>query len=148
MMQTVQLSITDALYAASLREALSRNCAWHVESVERPDPSCHGVMVVDQDTFERLSLPLSNPERIVLISRKEPGLLAEAWEAGIVSVVSPEDPINTALLAVMAAGLRADRPHAARQSHAPSAISPSAETAPASIAPENRISGPKRCKIP
>ena len=99
MMQTVQLSITDALYAASLREALSRNCAWHVESVERPDPSRHGVMVVDQGTFERLPLPLSNPERIVLISRKEPGLLAEAWEAGIVSVVSPEDPINTALLA-------------------------------------------------
>jgi hypothetical protein len=148
MMQTVQLSITDALYAASLREALSRNCAWHVESVERPDPSCHGVMVVDQDTFERLSLPLSNPERIVLISRKEPGLLAEAWEAGIVSVVSREDPLNTVLLAIMAAGLRVDKSRATCQSHAPTTISPSVETVPASIAPQNRISGPKRCKVP
>ena len=148
MMQTVQLSITDALYAASLREALSRNCAWHVESVERPDPSRHGVMVVDQGAFERLPLPLSNPERIVLISRQEPGLLAEAWEAGIVSVVSQEDPLNTVLLAIMAAGLRAGKPRAVGESHAPSAISPRVETAPASIAPQNRISGRKRCKVP
>ena len=148
MMQTVQLSITDVAFAASVREALSRTCAWHVESVEQPDPSRHGVMVVDQGAFERLPLPLSNPERIVLISRKDPGLLAEAWEAGIVSVLSEEDPINTVLLAIMAAGLRVEKPHAGSVVHPPSAISPSIETSPASIAPQNRSSGPKRCKIP
>ena len=39
MMQTVQLSIADGRYAATVREALARSCAWHVESVERPDLS-------------------------------------------------------------------------------------------------------------
>lgn len=146
-MQTVQLSITDAGYAASVREALSRTCAWHVESLERPDPSRNGVMVVDQNVFERLPLPLSNPERIVLISRKDPTLLAEAWDAGIVSVVSDQDPINTILLAIMAAALRVDKPHLGSDLHASSAISPSTDASSESIPPQNRISGPKRCKI-
>jgi len=142
MMQTVQLAIANGAYAASVREALSRSCAWHVEAVERPDPSQHCVMVLDQSALERLPLPLSNPERIVLISRKQPELLAEAWEAGIVSVVSDEDSINTVLLAIMAAALRVEKPH-----DAPSGISPNTGTGPAQIPPQNRISGSKRCKI-
>jgi len=36
MMQTVQLAIADGMYAAALREALSRSCAWRVESVAGP----------------------------------------------------------------------------------------------------------------
>jgi hypothetical protein len=144
MMQTVQLAIADGAYAASVREALCHTCAWRVEAVDRPDPSCHGVMVLDQSAFERLPLPLSNPERIVLISHKEPELLAEAWEAGIVSVVNAEDPISTVLLAIMAAALRVDKLHTTRKA---SAISPTAGTGAAPIPPENRISGPKRCKI-
>jgi hypothetical protein len=144
MMQTVQLSITDGAYAASVREALGRTCAWHVESVERPDPSRHGVMVVDQIAFERLPLPLTNPERIVLISHKEPELLAEAWDAGIVSVVSEKDPMNTVLLAIMAAGLRVDLVHGGRK---PSGISPNAAARTASLPPEKGISGSKRWKI-
>ena len=104
MMQTVQLAITDGAYAAAVREALCRSCAWHVESVDRPDPTQNCVLVLDEPAFERLPLPLANPERIVLIIHKDPQLLAQAWEAGIVSVVCEEDPINTVLLAIMAAG--------------------------------------------
>ncbi len=37
--------------------------------------------------------------------------MAEAWEAGVVSVVSEQDPISTVLLAIMAAGLRVDKHH-------------------------------------
>src|SRR5215469_14381404 len=107
MMRTVQLSITDAQYLAAVREALSRNCAWHVDSLDRPDPSQPCVLVLDDIAFARLPLPLSNPERIVLISRRnDPQSLAQAWDAGIVSVVSPEDPMSTVLLAIMAAALR------------------------------------------
>ena len=106
MMQTVQLSITDGVYAATVREALSRSCAWHVESVDCPDPTQQCVLVLDEQAFARLPLPLSNPERVVLITRKDPQLLAQAWEAGIVSVVSEQDPISTVLLAIMAAALR------------------------------------------
>ena len=143
MMQSVQLSIGDGQYAAAVREALTHSCAWHVESVECPDPSQHCVIVLDEAAFGRLRLPLTNPERVVLITRKDPQALAQAWEVGIVSVVSAEDPINTVLLAIMAAALRVAKSHSAT---ATGAISPSPNTDSAPIAPQNRISGSKRCK--
>jgi hypothetical protein len=143
MMQTVQLAIADGMYAAALREALCRSCAWHVESVGRPDPSQPCVMVLDQAALERLPLPLANPERIVLITHRDAQLMAEAWEAGIVSVVSEQEPISTVLLAIMAAGLRVDKTHGFSQ---PSGISPITGTAHAPIPPEHRIPASKRCK--
>lgn len=142
-MQTVQLSIADSGYAAAVREALSRSCAWHAESVNRPDLEQQDVLVLDEFAFARLTLPLSNPERIVLISRPDPLLLAQAWDAGIVSVVSPEDSISTVLLAIMAAALRVVKIHAAAD---PSGISPIHDSVAASIAPQNPTSGSKRFK--
>jgi hypothetical protein len=145
MMQTVQLSISDGAYLAAVREALCRSCAWHVESVERPDPSQHCVLVLDDSAFARLLLPLSNPERVVLITRAETHeVMAQAWEAGIVSVVSSDDPINTVLLAIMAAALRVAKSHGATVS---SEISPNSGAGVAPIGPQNRTSGSKRCKI-
>ena len=141
MMQTVQLSIADGRYAATVREALSRNCAWRLESVTVPDFSQECVMVLDETTFERLPLPLTNPERVVLITRKDPQMLAEAWEAGIVSVVSETDPLSTVLLAIMAAALRVANSSSTR------AISPNTDAVSAPLAPQNRISASKRCKI-
>jgi hypothetical protein len=141
MMQTVQLSIGDGAYAAAVRDALSHTCAWHVKSVDRPDPSAKDVMVLDQRALECLPLPLENPERIVLVSRKDPQLMSEAWEAGIVSVVSEQDPMPTVLLAIMAAGLRVDK------AHPESEISPTAGAAHGPISPQKRTSRSKCCKI-
>jgi len=146
MMQSVQLSIADCQYANTVREALSRSCAWHVEAVECPDLSSHCVMVLDEQAFARLPLPLSNPERVVLIARKEPQapqFLAQAWEAGIVSVVSEEDPLSTVLLAIMAAALRVEKPVIFSNS---SEITPTSNSESAPIAPLRRPSRPKRCK--
>ena len=111
MMQTVQLSIADGAYASAIRDAISHSCAWHVESVDRPNLMLPGALVLDEPAFARLPLPLSNPERVVLITRKDPQLLRQAWEAGIVSVVSQDDPLNTVLLAIMAAALRVAKYH-------------------------------------
>lgn len=144
MVNTVQLSIADRKYAASVREALSRCCSWQVESVERPDLSRPCALVLDEEAFMSLPLPLSNPERVVLITRKDPQLLAQAWDAGIVSVVSCEDPVNTVLLAIMAAALRVGKPHNPDLS---SEISPSVQTSPALIPPHHQHSGSKRSKI-
>ena len=144
MMQTVQLAITDGAYAAAVQEALSHSCAWHVEAVDRPDPTRLGVLVLDQPALERLPLPLANPERIVLIVHKDPELLAQAWEAGIVSVISEEDPMNTVLLAIMAAGLRVEKPHSL---HFLSGISPSSGETSAPEPPKHRYSASKRCKV-
>jgi hypothetical protein len=143
MMQTVQLAIADGVYAAALREALSQTCAWHVESVGCPDPSQRCVVVLDQAGLEQLPLPLSNPERIVLIAQRDSLQMAEAWDAGIVSVVSAQDPMSTVLLAIMAAGLRVDKPHNAP---ATSGISPTTLSANASLPPEHRNYGSKRAK--
>jgi hypothetical protein len=142
-MQTVQLSIADGQYATALREALSRSCAWHVESVGCPDATQQCVLVLDEFAFAKLPLPLSNPERIVLIARKNPRVLAEAWEAGIVSVISADDPISTALLAIMAAALRVAHFHATVES---GENSPTLSPDVASISPQRHPSGLKRCK--
>jgi hypothetical protein len=145
MMQSVQLAMSDGAYQAAVRQALSHSCAWHVESVESPDPSQNSVLVLDEAAFDRLTLPLSNPERVVLITRKDTHqMMAQAWEAGIVSVVSADDPINTVLLAIMAAALRVAKFHTTAS---PGGISPTLGSGPAQLSPHNRISGSKRCKI-
>src|SRR5271157_1112506 len=144
MMQRVQLSIADSAYAAAVREALSRSCAWHVDSVDRPDLAQQCVLVLDEFAFARLPLPLSNPERIVVICQPDPQLLAQAWEAGIVSVLSKEDPLSTVLLAIMAAALRVAKVHGNAIAGAmPSGISPNAASVPASIPPHNQTSRSK-----
>jgi len=145
MIPAVQLLIADGVYAHAVREALARTCACTVETVARPDSAGQGVLVLDEAAFEGLSLPMNNPERVVLITRKDPRLLAQAWEAGIVSVVSDQDPLSTVLLAIMAASLRiATCPTGAGTS----GISPRSIAVPAELAPSNRSSGSKRCKIP
>ena len=139
----VQLALADGAYLGALREALCRSCAWRVESVARPDPSEDCVLVLDEAAFEHLLLPLSHPERIVLITRRDPQLLAQAWDAGLVSVVSQQDPMSTVLLAVMAAALRVVNPCKAEAS---SGISPIAEAEAAPIAPHHGSCAARRFK--
>ena len=122
----------------TVREALVRNCAWHVECVERPDPSKACVLVLDEAAFARLPLPLANPERVVLVTRKDPQLLAEAWDAGIISVVSEDEGEGMVLLATMAAALRVAKS---------SGISPNGGPVAAQLPPEHRITRSKRLKL-
>jgi len=147
MMQTVQLSIGDGRYAASVREALLRSCAWHVEPVERPDQSQHAVLVLDEQSFHQLPLPLSNPERVVLVTShdQDPQVLGEAWDAGIVSIVSEQESLNTVLLAIMAAALRIEK---SRHQEATGEITHTISSGSAPIPPIHRSYAPKRCKTP
>ncbi len=105
-METVQLVLADRSYAAALREMLLRSGGWNVVCPEAPDPALGGVLVLDGNSLERLPTPLPHPERIVLVAKNEQDHLARAWEAGVVSLVFETDPLNTAMLAIMAAGLR------------------------------------------
>ena len=141
MMLTVQLAVADALYASAVRDALARSGPWQVTCVERPDPARPCVLVLDQEAFDRLPPPLPNPERVVLITRKDPALLAQAWDAGIVSVVSHDDPLNTVLLAIMAAALRVAKAHG---TGAGGGISPKARSDSAPISPESGGSHPAK----
>jgi hypothetical protein len=142
-MQTVQLAIMDSAYEIALRDALVRSGPWHVESVELPRPGERCVLVMDELCLSRVSLPLPYPERIVLLTRKDPANLSHAWEAGIVSLVSPDDPPSTVLLAIMAAALRVPK---SQPAVAPGGISPNKPVSTAPISPEAPLVGAKRHK--
>jgi len=142
-MQTIQLAIADSAYEAALHEALVRSGPWHVERVKGPRPGERCVLVMDESCLNQLSLPLPFPERVVLLTRKDPAHLSYAWEAGIVSLVSPDDPPSTVLLAIMAAALRVPKPQAAAPS---SGISPNKTTTAAHISPEAPLVGAKHHK--
>jgi len=141
MMRTVQLAIADAVYANALRDALTHTGPWRVETVERADPAQPCVAVLDETSFARMPLPLTHPERVVLISRQDPQLLAQAWDAGIVSVASVDDSLPTVLLAIMAASLRVSK-----APQAPRGISPNPDVVAARLTPPESISRSKRCR--
>jgi len=105
-METIQVAIANASYATALRDLLARNAGWRILCVAAPDPRIEGVIVVDSQSLDGLPSAIENPQRVVLITPNEAPHLAKAWEAGIVSVVFEDDPINTAILAIMAARLR------------------------------------------
>jgi hypothetical protein len=144
MMRTVQLAMADAGYTTRLGEALSHSGPWRVQPVDRPDLELPSVVVVDETAFARIPLPLANPERVVLITRQERESWAHAWDAGIVSVVSTDDPLPTVLLAIMAAALRITSPHGVP---VPGGISPNPIGAAARISPKNKSSRSKSFKI-
>ena len=142
-MQTVQLAIMDSAYEMALRDALVRSGPWRVESVKAPRPGERCVLVMDELCLNQVSLPLPYPERIVLLTHKDPANLSHAWEAGIVSLVSPDDPPGTVLLAIMAAALRVPK---SQPAVSPGGISPNKPVSTASISPETPLLGAKRYK--
>jgi hypothetical protein len=111
-MYTVQLALGNAPYSAVLSDLLVHTETCHVTSVDRPDPRQGGVLVLNEQTLDCLPLPLDRPERVVLITHKEPERLARAWEAGIRCVVFDSDPPRTMALAIMGAALRVRSPNA------------------------------------
>jgi len=105
-METIQIAITNGTYATTLADLLVRSAGWKALIVASPDTRAAGVIVLDPAALESLPAGLPNPERFVLVTRNDPQLLARAWESGIVSVVFEDDPMDTALLAIMAARLK------------------------------------------
>jgi hypothetical protein len=112
-MYSVQLAIGNAPYSGALSDLLAHSESCCVTAVERPDPRQPGVLVVNEDALDSLPLPLERPERVVLITHKEPKRLEHAWEAGIRCVVFDSDPPRTMALAIMAAALRVRTPNPA-----------------------------------
>lgn len=104
---SIQLALADTGKAQALLSLLSRSTPTPVECVESPRLTDACVVVVDAIGFARLPAPLTDPDRVVLISRGDPASLKEAWDAGVNSVVSDGDPLNTLVLAILSACLRA-----------------------------------------
>jgi hypothetical protein len=105
-MPTVQLAIRNRRYAAALAELLQRDGLHTVVLVEAPDLKVDGIIALDGDKTENLLLFETQPERFVVITRKDAGLLTQVWDAGVRHVVFEEDSPSLAMLAVIAAELR------------------------------------------
>jgi len=108
-MRTIQIAVSDDRYAGDLSRILGMSGTWEILRVDVPDVARSGVVVVDEAALERLAAPIETPERVVLVDQGDGVDLDRAFEIGIKSVVSSRDPLDTVLLAVMAADLRASR---------------------------------------
>lgn len=120
-MSTVQLAIRDQRYAAALAELLEQDGTREVVFVDRPGLGGDGVIVVDGSRPENLLLYEAQPERFVVITPKDAGILSRVWDAGVRHVVFEGDSPSTAFLAVVAAELRNPRPAELQTAAAPGA---------------------------
>jgi hypothetical protein len=107
MMRTIQLALSDTAKAEALRSVLARSGSAPVECVKRPNPESACAVVVDCAHLGLLPVPLTHPQRVVLLAPGDEESLREAWELGVGSVVNELDPLNTVVLAILAVCLRA-----------------------------------------
>lgn len=105
-MGSIQISLSDGTRAEALSSLLERSTQTPVVRTEKIDLESACVAVLDEETFQRLPRPIEYADRIVLITRHDALHLKEAWEAGVHSVLSEQDPLNTVVLAVLATCLR------------------------------------------
>lgn len=106
-MCTIQLVLSDTAKAEALSKMLSRSTQIPVLCVDTPDFTSACVVVMDGQRFEREPLAALHADRVVLITRNDEGRLRAAWDAGVQSVLSDQDPMNTVVLAVLSTCLRA-----------------------------------------
>jgi len=105
-MGSIQIALSDTTKADALRVMLARSTHVPVFCVESPNYEEACAVVIDGRRFSKEPSPLTHPERIVLITKNDPNHLREAWEAGVNSVLTEQDPMNTVVLAVLASCLR------------------------------------------
>lgn len=105
-MSSIQLALSNTAKADQLRSLLCRNTQLQVRCVESPSLEDACVVVVDPPHLQMLPSPLAFPDRVVLITENDASHLRDAWEAGVNSVVSEQDPPNTVVLAILSACLR------------------------------------------
>lgn len=105
-MGSIQVALSDAAKSEALCAMLERSTQAPVVRLEQPDFEQACVVVLDAESFRSLPRPIEHSDRIVLITRNDAAHLREAWEAGVHSVLSEQDPMNTVVLAVLATCLR------------------------------------------
>jgi len=105
-MSTVQLAVRDRQYAAALADLLEKDGSHDVLFVDSPRLLVDGIIVVDSGRPENLLLFEAQPERFVVVTGKDAGILSSVWDAGVRHVVFEGDSPTTAFLAVVAAELR------------------------------------------
>jgi len=103
--KTIQLVLGSLEYALWLRALLQQDGEHHVHVVEKPDLRLGGVVVVDEESLERLS-PILDPRRFVAFVRNGTDNIARIWDAGIRQVVFEGSSAGSAYLTILAAELK------------------------------------------
>ncbi len=105
-MEAIQIALSDAGFGQALRNQLASSDVAAARCVECPDTSRGGIIVLDFEHLEMLPQPIEGAERVVLIASDGPEDLDKAWSAGVQSVVSQAESMDTMVLAVLAACLQ------------------------------------------
>ena len=119
-MMTVQVALGNREYAESLCHLLRREGRYEVLLPEKPDLKIEGVIVVDAEHLENISASSMQPERFVLITRRDEAQMKRIWDVGISHVVFETDAPKMAQLAINAAELRQPEKKGAGHAASPS----------------------------
>jgi hypothetical protein len=138
-MSTIQVAVRDRQYAAALADLLRKDGSHDVVFVDSPRIEVDGIIVVDGSRPENLLLFEAQPERFVVVTSNDKGILSSVWDAGVRHVVFEGDPPVTAFLAVVAAELRNPEPRNVRNAA-------TAKFPEHARSTRNRLSFPHPCK--
>lgn len=119
-MEAIQIALSDAGFGKALQNELASSHLAPAQCVDCPDTERGGIIVVDFDHLELLPRPIDGAHRVVLIAGDGPDDLDKAWSAGVQSVVSQTESMDTMVLAVLAASLHASQSPPARPCQAES----------------------------
>lgn len=114
-MHAVQIVIADPGRAREISRYLTARTQLRVRRSPSPSPRSHQVLLVDEPTFRGSISRLVHPERVVLLTPRPGDIWEEAMRAGVVSIVSEQDSLETVLMAILCADLRLTR-HSSCQS--------------------------------
>ncbi len=112
-MTNVQIALNDPGYAEELGNLLSSDGSHRIYVVERPLPTIDGVVVLDEQGVSKIPPGSPDRERYVVLTRgRATPRLADLWNAGIRHVIFSGDALTVAQLAILAAEMRRQSPHA------------------------------------
>ncbi|MBN8731868.1 MAG: hypothetical protein J0L64_15105 [Acidobacteria bacterium] len=108
-MHAVQIVIGDPGRAREISRYLTAKTQLRVRRSPIMSARSHQVLLVDELAFRGSIHRLVHPERVVLLAPRPGDVWEEAMRAGVVSIVSENDSLETVLMAILCADLRLTR---------------------------------------
>lgn len=108
-MHAVQIVIADPGRAREISRYLTARTQLRVRRSPIMSARSHQVLLVDEPAFRGSIHRLIHPERVVLLTPRPGDVWEDAMRAGVVSIVSENDSLETVLMAILCADLRLTR---------------------------------------
>jgi len=108
-MHAVQIVIADPGKAREISRYLTARTQLRVRRSPVMSTRSHQVLLVDEPAFRGSIHRLIHPERVVLLTPRPGDVWEDAMRAGVLSIVSEKDSLETVLMAILCADLRLTR---------------------------------------